>query len=251
MRRTWTVTYDNPQDSTKAFLLNTMNYPFIVQAMSVVNNMLIILNVPNAYQEEDLRTIFQNYGRVDEVAPLGFPTPFDKRTDYTVYLNYSKGMFSQLWPSGLFSDVVLKMNNRDFKVHRAVLTAVSPYFMNLFTQMREAAQSQIELTGIDPFIFEKLLELIYTGSLPITDLTILKVLQLVQYFQITSVDIEEVIAKIPYSMVGPKNFSEYIAGVSQLYPEGFTSDIIELVRAHVNPRIDISFLSEELQTALR
>lgn len=251
MTSTWTVTYEDPRDAQDAFQLNQLNYPFTVQLMSAVANMLIVTDVPNGYQEEDLCDIFEGYGRVDQVAPLVFPTPFDEPEDLTVYLNSHSNMFNHLWPSGLFSDVTLRVGNRDFKVHRAVLTAVSPYFMNLFTRMREAEQSLIQLTGIDPYIFEKLLQLIYTGSLPITDLSVLKVLQLVRYFQIAGVDIEEAIAKIPYDVVDTQNFPEYIAGLSQLYPEGFTSEIVELVKSHVNPRTDISFLSPELQAALR
>lgn len=257
MTSAWSVIYTDHIDANNASEIINGQYPFTVNPLWPGDNMLIITDVPRGYQKEDIQNIFGQYGHIIKIEPITFPESSlskfaqNNNNEYIVDMNYPYDMFNQLWPSGIFSDITLYVGNREFKVHRSVLSSVSPYFTHLFTKMRESNESTIKLISISPEIFEKLLQLIYTSRLPIVDLSILKVLQLIQYFQIKYIDIVEAISKIPYNVVGIENFYEYIMGLNQLYPEGFTSDIIELIKTHVNPHTDISFLSLELQSHLR
>ncbi|KAL3268082.1 hypothetical protein HHI36_007209 [Cryptolaemus montrouzieri] len=71
--------------------------------------------------------------------------------------------------SGKFCDVEIITENRIFKVHRAVLAASSPYFHAMFTgELCEKDQDSVELHGIPSYIFEILLNFIYSGNINMT-----------------------------------------------------------------------------------
>ena len=53
---------------------------------------------------------------------------------------------------------------REFTVHRAVLAAVSPYFRELFSASEHPAGATVELPGLNPELFGKMLEYMYMGS---------------------------------------------------------------------------------------
>uniref|UniRef100_A0A1A8PHY7 Kelch-like 24 n=1 Tax=Nothobranchius rachovii TaxID=451742 RepID=A0A1A8PHY7_9TELE len=64
----------------------------------------------------------------------------------------------------LFTDVVIKAGGKEFRCHRAVLAACSPYFKAMFTNnYRERNSLTIEISGIDRKMMEILLSFIYTG----------------------------------------------------------------------------------------
>lgn len=61
-------------------------------------------------------------------------------------------------------DVRLLVGGRAFRVHRLVLAASGPYFSALFNSaMSEAREEEVHIAGVDPDVFECLLEFIYTG----------------------------------------------------------------------------------------
>ena len=61
-------------------------------------------------------------------------------------------------------DVTLVDEGKEFKAHRNVLAASSPYFCNMFSNdMKEKSQSSITIEAIDCSIMEELLTYLYTG----------------------------------------------------------------------------------------
>lgn len=132
-------------------------------------------------------------------------------------LQYDSSFFGRLWPSGLFSDLTLQVQGRDFKVHRAILASVSDYFYALFTNM---AGSIIELHDLDPNIFELVLGLIYGRKIPLEGTAALRVLILVSFFQLKGIDIDRYLLDIPPPP--PEEFPKYLELLHMLYPAGLS-----------------------------
>lgn len=77
-----------------------------------------------------------------------------------------------LFTDGHFSDVTLKVQDKEFKVHRAILVTRCKYFANLF-EIPPDVKSElttdpavINIDGIDPDTFEIFLRYIYGGKTP-------------------------------------------------------------------------------------
>lgn len=65
------------------------------------------------------------------------------------------------------SDFTIICKNKEFKVHKSVLSAHSPVFMKMFaSNLKEAAENKVEINDIEPCTFDQLLVFIYSGSLP-------------------------------------------------------------------------------------
>lgn len=70
----------------------------------------------------------------------------------------------------LLCDVVLKVNEKSFNVHRCVLAASSLYFRGAFTsEMGDKSATEIELDVLDTDIMDPLLEYMYTGHVIIDE----------------------------------------------------------------------------------
>ncbi|XP_066253061.1 actin-binding protein IPP [Euwallacea similis] len=63
-----------------------------------------------------------------------------------------------------FCDVEIKLGNKVFNAHRAILAASSPYFHAMFTgELCEKDQKCIELHGVHPSTFQIILDFMYSG----------------------------------------------------------------------------------------
>lgn len=70
-------------------------------------------------------------------------------------------------------DVRMRVGGRVFHVHRLVLAASGPYFSALFSSgMSEAREEEVHISGVEPEVFQTLLEFIYTGTQPQTPPTL-------------------------------------------------------------------------------
>ena len=76
--------------------------------------------------------------------------------------------FNKLRLSSQLCDAVLKVNDREFSVHRAILAANSPFFRALFTNgMKESEQAVVTIPMVEDGIMEHILNYIYTRSVRI------------------------------------------------------------------------------------
>ena len=66
------------------------------------------------------------------------------------------------------SDVVLRVGNWKFPVHRAILAANSPVFRAMFTsKMKESAAEEIPIEDMEPDVMKELLRCVYTDQVPV------------------------------------------------------------------------------------
>lgn len=130
-----------------------------------------------------------------------------------IYHPDRSGILRSLWPSGLFSDLTLKLGQKSFTVHRAILAVVSPYFKALFTH--HPNESIIELKEVDPEIFRRVLDFIYGYPVEFAGLEGLWILVNLQRFELIEINPQALIIKVK---VTEENLDEYISLVGQIYP---------------------------------
>ncbi|KAL3846716.1 hypothetical protein ACJMK2_017682 [Sinanodonta woodiana] len=66
-------------------------------------------------------------------------------------------------------DVILKVQGKEFHVHKTVLAASSDYFLAMFSSnLSEKTQSVIELHEMESDVFEKVIEFVYTAEITLT-----------------------------------------------------------------------------------
>ena len=66
------------------------------------------------------------------------------------------------------SDVVLRVSDQKFPVHRAILAARSPVFRAMFTSsMKESVAGEISIEEIEPDVMKELLRCVYTDQVPV------------------------------------------------------------------------------------
>lgn len=85
-------------------------------------------------------------------------------------------------------DVTLCVAEEEFRVHRLVLAASSPYFNAMFTNKHlESSSSRVEMSGVDAGALGALLNFAYSSSLVICEENVQAVLAAANLLQITSV----------------------------------------------------------------
>lgn len=198
------VYYSTPDQASRA---NSVLQQECVKSRNEGSNLFVRLLCSKMEMNDIIPALdYQVKGRIPRVDPI-------------LKIQYDSSFFSRLWPSGLFSDVTLRVSNKqDFRVHRAILASVSDYFYALFTKMRETDQRIIFINQVDPDLFNELLYLIYGGSLIFKGLKGLQLLILIKYFQIKGIDIDSYLQ----DSLGPaiEDFPEYLTLLNELYPTG-------------------------------
>lgn len=85
-------------------------------------------------------------------------------------------------------DVTLCVAGEEFKVHRLVLAASSPYFNAMFTNMHlESSLSRVELNEVEAGALKSLIDFAYTSNLIISEENVQGLLGAANLLQITSV----------------------------------------------------------------
>ncbi|XP_039271988.2 kelch-like protein 10 [Styela clava] len=93
--------------------------------------------------------------------------------------------FNDFRHQGLFCDVVLRVEDVRFPVHRLVLCACSDYFRSLFVGgWKSSDKQEIEIPGISPEMMSSLLNFAYTGQVVITAHNVQELLPAADQFQI-------------------------------------------------------------------
>lgn len=77
-------------------------------------------------------------------------------------IDYLKDLFE----NSTHSDAVLKVENKEFKVHKCILASRSPYFAGLFQHdMIEKGKNSVEIKDISQEVMSEILRFAYTGDI--------------------------------------------------------------------------------------
>ena len=141
------------EDEVTRYALDTMTLNKLAKA-SLINrpldtgNITVSLNL--AIQADDLDCLDQVNDMADQLNTISC---------------YDLG---HLLVDGHLSDVVLRVGDRKFPVHRAILAANSPVFRAMFTSdMKESVAEEIPIEDIEPDVMEELLRCVYTDQVPV------------------------------------------------------------------------------------
>lgn len=75
------------------------------------------------------------------------------------------GDFADILESGKQSDVTIRVNDKEFRLHRSILSARNPYFRSMFRPGRKKKNIGIVcIDGIEPDIVLAFLQFLYTGK---------------------------------------------------------------------------------------
>lgn len=145
--------------------------------------------------------------------------------------------------NGIPPDLMIRVKDRVFPVHRLVLINQSDYFRKLLTSgFRESSQKEIVLQEICPEYFELILQSIYGKKFEIFDFeTSLSYLLLLNFFQVRGIE-------IPDFEVPSEKFPLYVNYLNRISPDGIDPD---LLASKLQPDTDLSFLNPEMKTAIK
>lgn len=85
-----------------------------------------------------------------------------------------------------FSDVVIVTSDKEWKLHKVILSSRSGYFKTLFSKQSNSMISRLEFHEIESDVFGEIVKYIYTGHFTTKDKK--KLLQNACYFQIPSLE---------------------------------------------------------------
>ena len=105
--------------------------------------------------------------------------------------NYAVSLLSELntlRKDAIFCDGVIKIDGKQFFIHKAVLSAASPYFRALFcNEWKETSCHEVTLQGVSSECFGVLLDYIYTGNITATSSDVEELLPAGRLFQLDDI----------------------------------------------------------------
>ncbi|XP_048885945.1 kelch repeat and BTB domain-containing protein 4 [Brienomyrus brachyistius] len=88
---------------------------------------------------------------------------------------------------GLFADVTVMVDGREFHLHRLLLSAQSLFFRSMFTSnLKEAQNRSIELKGVSAPIFQLLVDYIYHGTIKLRVEDLQDIYEMADMYQLTA-----------------------------------------------------------------
>lgn len=88
---------------------------------------------------------------------------------------------------GLFADVTITVDGKDFNLHRLVLSAQSSFFRSMFTSnLKESHNRTIELKDVSATVFQLLVDYIYHGTIKLRVEELQDTYEMADMYQLTA-----------------------------------------------------------------
>lgn len=225
----WELLFSNKEDySNTQFVWNNMNMPIANRLSPKYDHEKSMIlkakeigpyyNIPHLYRYWNQRA--KNQERIQ--------SNFSYQLDRT--------FLQKLWPSGLFSDVVLVVEDQEFKVHRSVLGVSSRYFEVLFSKMRESVENRIVLQEISQEPFRELIKLLYGYPITLSGISTLEILSLIRRFEVHEISDQELQEIISVLKISQEEIFEFIQITQEIYedhPEWLMAHFFDIIHAPI------------------
>ncbi|KAJ8378538.1 hypothetical protein AAFF_G00238430 [Aldrovandia affinis] len=179
--------------------------------------------------------------------------------DYSIESHPSRALqvMDELRHQELLCDLVLHVTHKDaavdFKVHKVVLAACSPYFKAMFTSnFRESGASEVTLRDVSPAVVGRLIDFAYTSRVTVGERCVLHVLLAAMRYQVEGVAracCDFLVKNLePANAIGITRFAEDL-GCSELHLHGrdyintHFSEVHKVVLAACSPYFKAMFTS--------
>lgn len=103
-------------------------------------------------------------------------------TEKVSYQHFLLETLNRFRQDSLFTDFTIKVNGKDFPIHKNVLAASSAFFKELFSENESSQAICHELTKVEPGVMENILTLLYTGKCKLDQQTSATMLQSLEIF---------------------------------------------------------------------
>ncbi|KAG9273767.1 kelch-like ECH-associated protein 1 [Astyanax mexicanus] len=166
--------------------------------------------------------------------------------DYTIESHPSRAfqLMDELRHHGLLCDLVLHVTYKDrvvdFKVHKLVLAACSPYFKAMFTSnFKECKASEITLRDVCPTVIERLVNYAYTSRFTVGEKCVLHVLLGAMRYQM------EDVAKACCDFLVKNLEASNVIGISRFAEEIGCVELHQRSREYINTHFSEVIKEEE------
>lgn len=122
-----------------------------------------LLDELNGLLPDDKLTLFSEVSVVADSVNISGQTSINRFKIPDCHLSDD---MSELFENSNFSDVTLTCGNKEFRMHKAILSARSAVFSAMFdSQMLEGISNKVNIEDVDPETMSEVLRFIYTGKL--------------------------------------------------------------------------------------
>ncbi|XP_076094839.1 kelch-like protein 10 [Mytilus galloprovincialis] len=113
-------------------------------------------------------------------------------------------VFSDLRRAGQLCDAVIKVGNHDYPIHRAIMSACSPYFRALFTDsLFHTDRREVVIPGVSAEIMEMIIDYAYTRDVNITADNVEQILPAADQFHVAG--LIKACCDFLYNEISPEN----------------------------------------------
>ncbi len=240
MPNAWHIEFKDIEFKDPDFMENAIKsilteYPLLKIERSKTRGHMTVYPSSYILSDYELKQVFGKYGEIDI-----YEERYIKRKLLSPY--------ASIYPSGLLSDFEFNVSGTLYKAHKAIVASSSDYFLILLTKYRPNDQ-MIYIDDVNPLLFKDLLDLIYYVPVKLDGLYALELVKLINFFGIKNSNIKKIIESV--RVRNNNDFKQYITLLSEIYPEGFSTDILNIISRNISKDTDLSFLSDELRTYLQ